>query len=82
MEIEEFDLIEHIDKNVGSNGYSHDKIYMYFGTCRMKDISTGKWYDACMYREWSKEEDNSVGDVFVREKESFEKEFKVYEAEV
>ena len=77
--IEEYDLIEHIDKNVGSNGYSHDKIYMYFGTFRMKDISTGKWYDACMYREWSKEADNTVGDTFVREKESFEKEFKRYE---
>ena len=30
MEISEYDLIEHIDKNTGSNGYSHDKIYMYF----------------------------------------------------
>ena len=77
--IEEYDLIEHIDKNVGSNGYSHDKIYMYFGTCRMKDISTGKWYDACMYKEWSKEKDNTIGDTFVREKESFDKEFKRYE---
>ena len=82
MEISDYDLIEHIDKSTGSNGYPHDKVYLYLGTCRMKDISTGKWYDACMYREWDVKIDNTVGDTFVREKESFENEFKVYEAKI
>jgi hypothetical protein len=82
MEITDFDLIEHIDKNAGSNGYSHDKVYIYLGTCRMKDISSGKWFDACMYKEWDKKLDNTVGETFIREKESFEKEFKVYETKI
>lgn len=82
MQITDFDLIEHIDKNVGSNGYSHDKVYIYLGTCRMKDISSGKWFDACMYKEWDKKLDNTVGETFIREKESFEKEFKVYETKI
>lgn len=67
--IKEFDIVKD----------SNDKVYLFTGFCKMKDISSGKWVDGCTYMEWDILVDNTVGDMYVMEKESFEKEFKIYE---
>lgn len=66
------DIVEHIDKAVGSSGYSHDDKYVYLNDCRMKDSSKG-WVDSVLYYSTKKEQG------FVREKQDFLKKFKRYE---
>ena len=65
------DLVEHINKESDSE-YSHDKKYtiVNYNNVRMKDKTSGKWFDAVIYSE-----DGIT--LFVREKEDFENEFKV-----
>ena len=76
MEIQEFDLIEPIAKNSYLLPSIKDAVYMYFGGVKSLDSKTGEWVDSCMYREWSKESDNCVGDTFIIKKELFLKYFK------
>lgn len=61
------DLYEHKSKT-STNGYSHDGIYRLVGFCRMKDITTGTWYDGVMYKKGKS--------LFVREKKDFINKFK------
>ena len=62
---------EHIDK-ISHSGYPHTSVYdVITMNGRMKDISTGEWYDAVIYA------DN--GRMFVREKNDFIDKFRIVE---
>lgn len=80
METKEFksgNIVEHINKESKSS-YPHDKRYMIFDLCRMKNPTTGEWVDGVMYMEFT--EINTIGSkIFVREKEDFYKQFKLVE---
>lgn len=60
-------LYEHKSK-ISTSGYSHDGIYRLVGSCRMKDITTGEWFDGIMYKKGEK--------FFVREEKDFFNKFK------
>lgn len=62
-------LYRHKDKTVGSNGYSHDGIYLRMVEIRMKSPESGRWYDAVVYK------DINTDGVYVREKNDFNDKF-------
>lgn len=66
-------IVEHKNKEVGSNGYSHDGLYYFNGECRMK-LPCGEWIDAVQY------EDIKTKAIYVRSKEDFFNKFKEYGA--
>lgn len=66
------DIVEHKDKE-SKSGYPHDKKYVVYGKCRMKNPTTREWVDGIQYME----QNNLNGDIYVREKEDFEKHFKL-----
>ena len=66
------DIVEHINKQ-SKNGYPHDKKYVVYGKCRMKNPTTREWVDAIQY----KEADNISGVIYVREVKDFESRFKL-----
>ena len=66
-------IVEHKDKTVGANGYSHDSLYCFVKECRMK-LPCGEWVDAVQY-------DNiKTKETFIREKNDFYNKFKEYES--
>lgn len=77
MKTKEFkigDVVEHINKE-SKSGYPHDKEYVVYGFCRMKNPTTGEWVDGVQYSQTN----NLKSEIFVREKEDFCKQFKVSE---
>ena len=53
--------------------YPHGKTYEVINNCRMKDKTTGEWYDAVLYKE------KGGTDIFCRELQSFDNEFREVE---
>lgn len=75
--------IQHKDKDdkTKQHKYPHDKTYLFLGFSRLKSPESGKWYDACRYREIISDDTNAQGyrhdgPEFDREKNSFIEEFK------
>lgn len=66
------EIIEHKDKSIGSNGYSHDGLYYFVKECRMK-LPCGEWIDAVQY------DDIKTKKTYIREKNDFYEKFKKYE---
>ena len=65
-------LCEFKDKSPGSTGLSHLDVYELIGEVEMKDSVKG-WVTACTYRSITSEK------TYVREKEDFNKKFKITE---
>lgn len=65
-------IVKHKHKE-STSGYPHDKKYIIYGKCRMKNPTTREWVDAIQYVE----ADNIKSQIYVREKQDFENEFKV-----
>lgn len=66
------DTVEHINKE-SKSGYPHDKKYVVYGFCRMKNPTTREWVDAVQYMEFG----NIKSSIYVREKQDFESHFKL-----
>lgn len=65
-------MVEFRDKSSNlKTGLSHEGKYRYLGECKVKNPQTREWYEAVMYQEA-----DLGGEIYVREKEEFNKKFK------